>query len=112
MTPIHTSISLLVLYNGGVKVTQFLAGHFQLLFLVAERDLLQLTLELSLSLEEVVSEAVLQVILLGLQLCPLQHASLQLTLHGLDVFSQFLHLNMWVYITSQNIATDMSRSVT
>lgn len=67
-------------------------GHLQLLLLVAEGYVLQLSMQLCLGLEEVVGEHVLQIVLLGLQSRPLLQAGPQLLLGGLDVFRQLLHL--------------------
>ena len=61
-----TSISFLVLDNGGIKVTQLSAGHLKLLLLITESYFLQFTLELSFGLEKITIEGILKVVLLCL----------------------------------------------
>ena len=81
-------------------------GHLKLLLLLTHGDLLQLSLQVSLGLEEVVGQCVLQVVLLGLQLYPFSQTDSEVLLHGINIFCQFLHLenkamrSTWLYALS------------
>ena len=74
-------------------MSELSGSHLQLLLLVAHGDVLQLSLQLCLGLEQVVGQGVLQVVLLGLQAGTLPQALAQLLLDRLNVLRQLLNLD-------------------